>query len=343
MGLEEHLDLGGVRSGSGGNAVDARPNLGIGWPRVEIDLAIELLVGHGVHNDAELLEALGLLVLPVLRHQIVRHAGDHPHHLVERAHPHDVLELRVHVPEGELSLGHLLPQGVLRVVVVEALHLLDEAADVAVSQQLSDEALGVEGLEVIEVLPGAQKDDGRLGGGHGTDGPAALGMSVELGNDDGTDVGRLVKGLGLIVHGLALGGIHHKHGVIGPHRSTNLLHLVKQGRFLPMSTRRIDQYHLESLVDKLIHPLLGNRHRIGLGVITVERHAELGGVLLELIERPCPERVTTHHAGPKSLAAVVVGHLGDRRGLAGTLQPNEQNDVGSAALHLIRTDVFARR
>lgn len=87
----------------------------------------------------------------------------HTHNdLREGTHFHDVLELLVHVPNGELAVLDLLQQ-LLVVVQLQFVHLVDQALDVAHAQQLADERLRLERLQIVDVLTGADENDGRIG------------------------------------------------------------------------------------------------------------------------------------------------------------------------------------
>ena len=91
---------------------------------------------------------------------MLAHARDHRHDLADRAHLLDLLELVEHVLEGEARLAELLLH-LLRLVDVEGLlGPLDERQDVAHPQDPAGEPVGMEELEGIGLLAGAEELDG---------------------------------------------------------------------------------------------------------------------------------------------------------------------------------------
>ena len=80
---------------------------------------------------------------------------------------------------------------------------------------------------------------------------------------------------------------------------------------LTMTTGRVHDDHLVPVLREFAHPLLRDRHRIGLGVAAVERYTQLRGVLLQLVERPGSEGVGANHGRLPPTALVVVRVLGD--------------------------------
>ena len=161
-------------------------------------------------------------------------------------------------------------------------------------------------------------------------------MTVELRHDDATHVHGRVERVGLIVHGLPLRGVHDEYGVAGVHRGGYLLHLLEQALLLPVPSRRVDDDDLVAVLDEPVHSLLGDRHRVGLGVAPVERNPQLRRVLLQLVERPRAEGVGADHGGLPPPPLVVVGELGDRRRLARALESHEEDDVRLAPSHDVR-------
>ena len=54
---------------------------------------------HRVHDGHEFLEPGHGFLFVAFGHELLTEAGDHAHHLGERTHLHDVLELFVHVTQ----------------------------------------------------------------------------------------------------------------------------------------------------------------------------------------------------------------------------------------------------
>ena len=108
--------------------------------------------------------------------------------LDERAHLAHLLELVEEVLEGELGAAEL-GLHLRRLLLVEGLlGLLDEAEHVAHAEDAAGHAVGVEDVEVVELLAGADELDGLAGDGADAERGAAAGVAVELGEHDAVEV-----------------------------------------------------------------------------------------------------------------------------------------------------------
>ncbi len=114
----------------------------------------------------------------------------------QRAHLLELLHLVEEVVEGELPL-HQAGGGRLGLVLLEdLLGLLDEGEHVAHAEDAAGEAVGVEQVEVLELLAGGGEGDGPADDLLHRERRAAAGVAVELGEDDAVELERLVEGLG---------------------------------------------------------------------------------------------------------------------------------------------------
>mmetsp|Transcript_29067 Transcript_29067/g.81803 ORF Transcript_29067/g.81803 Transcript_29067/m.81803 type:complete len:282 (+) Transcript_29067:408-1253(+) len=161
-------------------------------------------------------------------------------------------------------------------------------------------------------------------------------MAVELRDDHAAHVHGARERRCLVEHGLALRRIHDENGVVGTNCRSDFLHLLQQPGLLLVPTRRVDDDELVLVLHELLHAFGRDGHWIRLRVGTVERDAELGGVLLQLVEGSGTERVRAHHGRLPAAPLVVVGELGDGGRLSGALQSDEEHDVGLGALHGVR-------
>ena len=118
------------------------------------------------------------------------------HDLVNRAHLHDVLELFVHVSQSELTLLELLEQ-LFIVVQVELLDFVNETLDIAHSEQLAYEWTRLEGLKVVRVFTGTNENDWTLSGRDSAERTTTLGVTVQFGDDDSSDIDLILEGFGL--------------------------------------------------------------------------------------------------------------------------------------------------
>ena len=149
---------------------------------------------------------VGVDAVQVRRHLV--QAGDLAHQVPDRPHLLHLDDLLAEVVEVELPLGQplLLALGLLGVDGL--LGRLDQADDVAHAQHLADQPLGVERLELVELLPLADELDRHAGDLPDGQGRAAAGVAVELGQDHAVELEGLVEGLGrghrvLAGHGVA--------------------------------------------------------------------------------------------------------------------------------------------
>ena len=153
----------------------------------------------GRHRADDRLDAVDLAVVDLRVLDLLGHARQHPEHVLERAHLLDLPHLVEEVLERELALAQLL-LGLLHLVLVEGgLGLLDEREHVAHAEDAARHAVGVERLELVELLAGTGEED-RLADDllHRQRGAAAR-VAVDLGEDHAVEADGLVE-LGGDVH-----------------------------------------------------------------------------------------------------------------------------------------------
>ena len=117
--------------------------------------------------------------------------GHHPDEAGQRAHLLDLLHLLEEVLEGELALEQLGGRRLGLVLLVDLLGLLDEGEDVAHAEDAAGEAVGVEQVEVGELLAGGREGDRLADDLLDRERRAAAGVAVELGEDDAVERERL--------------------------------------------------------------------------------------------------------------------------------------------------------
>ena len=154
------------------------------------------------------------------------HAGQHPQQLAERAHLAQGLHLGQEVLEGEVLAGQHLAGHLLGLFGVERLlGLLDEGEHVAHVEDPRGHAVGVEQLEVGELLAGGREHDRHAGDrDHGQRG-AAAGVAVELGEHDAVEADALVEGLRGGHRVLADHRVDHEQRLVGLHGVADLAQL----------------------------------------------------------------------------------------------------------------------
>src|SRR5690606_13456304 len=138
-----HLDDGVARAGG-----DPRPA-----GTVDDLRSGAFLRGHGPDDRRDLVQVpvvdLGELVLHLA------HARHHRQHVGDRAHPADHEQLLEEVVQGEVLAGEQLGGHPLLLLLLQSgLRLLDEGQHVAHAEDAAGQAVGVEDVEVAELLAG---------------------------------------------------------------------------------------------------------------------------------------------------------------------------------------------
>src|ERR1044072_417706 len=136
------------------------------------------------HREDDRLDAVELLLvdLDVLQRGALK-AGDHPEQRLQRPHLAHHLQLREEVLERELVAAQLALE-LLRLVLVDLrLGLLDERQDVAHAAHPLRHAMGVEALELVELLARRGEEDRLAVDRLDRQRCAAAGVTVELGHE----------------------------------------------------------------------------------------------------------------------------------------------------------------
>ncbi len=148
----------------------------------------------------------------------VAHAGHLGHHVLHAAHLGHHLELLAEVVEREIALCELvllLLDFLLAQLGLNALHLFDDAHDVALAHDPLGHALGIEVFEGLQLLADADELDRDLGDFLDGQRRAAAGIAVELGEDDAVEIEGVVEGLGAIDRVLAGHGVADEKDLVG--------------------------------------------------------------------------------------------------------------------------------
>ena len=120
--------------------------------------------------------------------RICAHARQHPEQLGHRAHLADRLHLRQEVLEGEVLAAAELAGHLLGLVLVEGLlGLLDEGEHVAHAEDARGHPVGVEGVEVVELLAVGREHHLPAGDLRDRQRRATAGVAVELGEHDAVE------------------------------------------------------------------------------------------------------------------------------------------------------------
>src|SRR5215212_9235505 len=140
--LDELVDLLDARAGTARDAQSPRALDQLG--------PCALLGGHRLDDRLDTVE-LALIDLEPL-HLLAGEPGQHAQQVCQRAHLADLLELAEEVLERELVAAQLALELLGLLLVVGVLRLLDQAQDVAHAEDPLRHAVGVEALELVELL-----------------------------------------------------------------------------------------------------------------------------------------------------------------------------------------------
>ena len=128
-----------------------------------------------------------------------------------------------------------------------------ESLDVSHAKEFFDKGHCVERLELMNVFARSNEDNRRLSGGDGREGATALGVAVQLGDDDGADVHLLLKGLSLRLASLANRGVHDEDNVVRTDSVGDRQHFFEQGFFLHVTSGRVHNNDLHPLLFEQFH------------------------------------------------------------------------------------------
>ena len=175
----------------------------------------------------------------------------------------------------KVALAQLLLQLPRLLLVDGALGLLDEREHVAHAQDARGHAVGMEVLEVVELLAAAGELDGLAGDRPHGEGGAAAGVAVHLGEDDAVELHLLLELQGHVDRVLAGHGVEHQQDVVRLDRVADAHQLVHELLVDVQAAGGVDDEHVAPLAPRPLHPVLGDVHRVGLGALVVDRHAQL--------------------------------------------------------------------
>ena len=218
--------------------------------------------------------------------------------------------------------GHLL--GLLRVVDLLRRHG-DEAAEVPHAEEPGDELVGVERLQVADVLAGSDEDDPGVGLGDRRDRPSSLGGSVHLREDDTCDAHSVVERLRLGTGLLSDLRVEDQDPLLGLGHIRDPLDLVDEVVLQGVPTGGVDDDHL--LVLEAFESVLDDERGIGLSGFAVDLHAHLLAELPELVESRGPVDVCADESDREALLREVHGELACGGGLTLTVQSDHHDGL----------------
>ena len=163
------------------------------------------------------------------------------------------------------------------------LGLLDEREHVAHAEDPVGHAVGVELLEVVELLAGGGEHDRPADHLLHRQGGAAAGVAVDLGEDHAVEAEGLVERLGGGDRVLAGHGVDDEERVVRARRPRRSAAPRPSARRRWQPAGGVDDQDVAAEADGLREALLGHRHRIGR--LAEDRHAGLLAEDAELLDR----------------------------------------------------------
>ena len=209
------------------------------------------------------------------------------------------------------------------------LHLLDERNDIAHAEDAPGHALGIEGLQGVELFADTHEDDGFTRDLPNRQRRTTPRIAIGLGQHDTGQIERPAEGLGGIQCVLTGHGIDDEQPLVRADGPIDGADFVHQFGIHVQTTRRIDDQHVEHAKSSRLEGPLRDRHRVARRIGRMERRTDLLGQPLQLQDcrRPTHVGADEQHA---LLAAVdqPARELAGCRGLTGTLQAGQQHHEG---------------
>ena len=239
----------------------------------------------GRHRQDDRLDAveLSLVDLHVLK-LVAGESGNHAEQARERAHFPDRLQLREEVVQPELVASQLAFERE-RVVLLElALGLLDQRHHVSHPEDPLGHAVGVEALELLELLAGGGIHDRPAGDRLDAERRPAACVAVELGHDHAVELDGLREALG-DVHGVLSGHrVDDEQHVVRFHRGADPNELGHQLLVDVQPPAGVDDQDVLALLTGALERPRGDLHGVALGALLIDGGSRLGADLHELLD-----------------------------------------------------------
>ncbi len=202
----------------------------------------------------------------------VPHTREHAEQLAQRPHLLDRLHLLEEVLESEvLALGDFGGHALGLLGIKGALGLLDERHDIAHVEDARRHTVGVEGFEVLELLPRRGKQDRSTGHVDDGQGRATARVTVELGKDDAIKTNAGPKLLRRAYGVLPDHRVNDEENFVRLNGVPNLTQLLHEFAVDGESSRGIDDHDVVEVDFRVLDRIARNSHRVANAI------ARLGG------------------------------------------------------------------
>lgn len=139
----------------------------------------------------------------------------------------------------------------------------------------------------------SQENDGTFSSSDSRKSTSTFGVSIQFGDNTGSNVNTVFEGLGLTVTSLTDTSVHHEDCSVGFHLTLNLLHLVEEGRFLLVTTTGINDNDLVLHLAEVGYTFCSNLNGVSFLLVTEERALYFRCVHFELLKRASTEGIST--------------------------------------------------
>ena len=204
------------------------------------------------------------------------------------------------------------------------LGLLNERQYVAHTEDAAGHAVGVEGLDHVQLLARADELDGLAGGRSNGEGRTAAGVAVQLGEHHARDAQRLVKGGGGVHRVLTGHRVHHQQDLRRLHRVADALQLLHQGLIDVQATGRVQKDQVVAVLFGVLDGGFGDVHRIGLSHLK-DGNVQLLAHGLQLLDGSGTVDVAGDQQRAFALLAHETGEFGAVGGFARALQAHQHH------------------
>jgi hypothetical protein len=254
------------------------------------------------------------------------HAGQHAHQALHAAELHHLVELVAEIVQVELARLHA-PGDRHALLGIDRLgRLLDERDDVAHAEDAVGDAGGVEFLQPVHLLRGAEQLD-RLAGdrAHGERGAAAA-VAVDTGQDNTSDIDAAGEGACDIDRVLAGQAVDHQQRLVRVRRLFDLGHLDHEGLVDMGAAGGVEHDHVVAAELAGLDGTAGDLHRRLAGDDGQGIDADLLAEDGELLHRGRAARIERGHQHLLLLLfEEALGELGGGGGLARALQADHHD------------------
>ena len=270
-----------------------------------------------------------------------RRAGQHSQQVADRAHLADGQHLLEEVLQRQFT-GADLGGGVFGLLGIEdLLGLLDEAQHIAHAEDPAGHPVGVEDVEVVQLLAGGREQDRHAGDLADRQRRATAGVAVELGQHHAGEADTGPECLGGGHRVLADHRVEHEQRLVGGHRVADRGRLGHQHVVDAEPARGVDDDDVEHLSLGLSQPGRGHGHRVagtcvagfgrlGRGAGVRSEHGDPGPLAddLQLGDSPGALEIAGHQQWGMALPLEPARQLAGQGGLTRPLQAGQHDHRG---------------